>query len=158
MDRNTCLWGSYAVLAQKSKFFFTGDTAYCSVFKRIGAKYGPFDLAAIPIGAYAPRWFMKDVHNNPEEAIQIHKDLCTRQSVAIHWGTFPLADEDPIEPALELARVRDVLGMAQKEFSVVAHGETFQVGVAPLHDLATTRTDLYELYLDSLRAKLSSTS
>ncbi len=158
MDRNTCLWGSYAVLAQKSKFFFTGDTAYCSVFKRVGAKYGPFDLAAIPIGAYAPRWFMKDVHNNPEEAVQIHRDLCARQSVAIHWGTFPLADEDPIEPALELARMRDVLGVTQREFSAVAHGETFEVGTAPVHDLATVRTDLYELYLDSLRDKLSSNS
>lgn len=50
MDRNTCLWGSFAVLSNQSKFFFSGDTAYCPVFKRIGEVFGPFDLAAIPIG------------------------------------------------------------------------------------------------------------
>ena len=44
LDRNECLWGSYVVLSKKSKFFFAGDTAYCSLFKQIGAKYGPFDI------------------------------------------------------------------------------------------------------------------
>ncbi len=154
LDRNTCLWGSYAVLAQKSKFFFTGDTAYDPIFKHIGAKYGPFDLAAIPIGAYSPRWFMKDVHNNPEEALQIHKDLNAKQSAAIHWGTFPLADEDPIEPALELGRVRDIHGVSHKEFYTLAHGETVQLGEASAHDMATVRSDLYGVYLDSLRQEL----
>ncbi len=151
LDRNTSLWGSYLVLSRKARFFFTGDTAYDPIFKRIGAKYGPFDLAAVSIGAYAPRWFMKDVHNNPEEALQIHADLLARQSVAVHWGTFPLADEDPIEPALELARVRAIKGVSQKEFSTMAHGETVLVGEAPQHDLATVRSDLYGVYLDSLR-------
>ncbi len=152
-DRNTCLWGGYAVLSAKSRFFFTGDTAYCSVFQHVGAKYGPFDLAAVPIGAYSPRWFMKDVHNNPEEAVQIHRDLCARQSVAVHWGTFPLADEDPIEPALELARVRDVQGLPAREFSTLAHGETIELGATPKHDLATIRSDLYGAYLESLRGR-----
>ncbi len=152
-DRNTCLWGGYALLGPKSRFFFTGDTAYCSVFKHIGAKYGPFDLAAVPIGAYAPRWFMKDVHNNPEEAVQIHRDLCAKQSVGVHWGTFPLADEDPAEPALELARVRDVQGVLVSEFFTMAVGETVEVGQTPHHDLATVRSDLYGVYLDSLRTR-----
>ncbi len=93
-DRNTCLWGSYSVLSPTSRFFFTGDTAFdAQLFKTVGAKYGPYDLAAVPIGAYAPRWFMEHVHCNPEEAVQIHKDLRAKQSVGIHWATFRLTEE-----------------------------------------------------------------
>ncbi|GIY59077.1 n-acyl-phosphatidylethanolamine-hydrolyzing phospholipase D [Caerostris extrusa] len=69
------LWGSWCILGPKYKFFFAGDTGYCEVFKQIGRVHGPFDLSAIPIGAYEPRWFMKYQHVNPEEAVQIHLDV-----------------------------------------------------------------------------------
>jgi L-ascorbate metabolism protein UlaG (beta-lactamase superfamily) len=95
------------------------------VFKAIGDLYGPFDFAAIPIGAYKPEWFMKDVHCNPQEAIQIHKDLRSRRSAAIHWGTFPLADEHCVEPALELARCRDLAAVPFDQFFTMKHGDTF---------------------------------
>lgn len=161
-DRNTCLWGSFAVLSPQSKFYFTGDTAYCDLFRKIGATFGPFDLAAVPIGAYAPRWFMKDVHCNPEEAVRIHQDLQAKQSMAVHWGTFPMADEDYVEPALELARARDVLGVPSHSFFTVAHGETVdllcktsaKLGIAPhkpITDFATKYPDVYGIYLDQLR-------
>ena len=101
-DRNTTLWGSFVVLSDHARYFFAGDTAYCSVFQLIGQKYGPFDMASIPIGAYSPRWFLKDVHCNPEEAVRIHQDLRAKRSTAIHWGTFPMSHESFIEPALEL--------------------------------------------------------
>eukprot|EP01038_Epipyxis_sp_PR26KG_P012083 gene12083-16169_t len=153
-DRNTCLWGSFAVLSNSYRYFFTGDTAYCSVFKTIGQKYGPFHLAAIPIGAYAPRWFMKDVHCDPEEAVQIHQDLQSMQSVGIHWGTFPMADEDFIEPALELARCRNLAGLSSNNFFTMAHGETICAGGSSLYDFADSRSDLYELYINSLKLDL----
>ena len=86
--------------------------------------YGPFDMAAIPIGAYKPRWFMKDVHCDPTEAVMIHKDLRSKKSMAIHWGTYPLAEEDPIEPALELARARDLFSLSTNDFFTMRHGET----------------------------------
>ena len=73
MDKRTSLWGGYAVFTKKARFWFAGDTGYCPVFSQIGRKYGPFDLAAIPIGAYDPRSFMKAMHVNPGEAVQIHK-------------------------------------------------------------------------------------
>lgn len=73
LTRNTSLWGSWAVKGEKRSFWFGGDSGYCSVFKEIGEKYGPFDLAAIPVGAYEPRWFMKPQHVNPAEAVQMHK-------------------------------------------------------------------------------------
>ena len=64
-DDNKMLWGSWAVLGPKTRFWFGGDTGYCEAFKQIGDKYGPFDLAAIPIGAYQPNWFMKYQHVHP---------------------------------------------------------------------------------------------
>jgi N-acyl-phosphatidylethanolamine-hydrolysing phospholipase D len=53
--KNDSLWNSYVVLGKRSRLFFAGDTAYCNVFSLIGRKYGPFDLAFIPIGSYHPR-------------------------------------------------------------------------------------------------------
>lgn len=49
-DRNTSLWGSFVMSSMGKNFFFTGDTAYCPVFKQIGEKFGPFHFSAIPIG------------------------------------------------------------------------------------------------------------
>ena len=67
------LWGGYAVLGARQRFWFTGDTGYCSVFQEIGKRLGPFDLAAIPVGAYEPRDFMRPQHVNPREAVRIHQ-------------------------------------------------------------------------------------
>lgn len=124
-DRNTCLWGSFAVKSSTASVFFGGDSAYCDVFKHIGAKLGPFDLSLIPIGAYKPRYFMKDHHCDPAEAVQIHKDLQSKHSLAIHWGTFPLADEDVMEPALELGRARREAGVSSAEFFTLRLGDTY---------------------------------
>ncbi|XP_042898871.1 N-acyl-phosphatidylethanolamine-hydrolyzing phospholipase D isoform X2 [Parasteatoda tepidariorum] len=93
-DDNKVLWGSWCILGPKYRFFFAGDTGYCDAFKQIGRVHGPFDLSAIPIGAYEPRWFMKYQHVNPEEAVQIHSDVRSKRSLGIHWGTFNLANED----------------------------------------------------------------
>ncbi len=72
-DRMASLWGGYAVLGARQRFWFTGDTGYCSVFQEIGKRLGPFDLAAIPVGAYEPRDFMRPQHVNPREAVRIHQ-------------------------------------------------------------------------------------
>ena len=108
--------GLFAVKSSTANVFFGGDTAYCDVFKRVAERLGPFDLSLIPIGAYKPRYFMKDHHCDPTEAVQIHKDLQSTRSLAIHWGTFPLADEDVLEPALELGRARQEAGVTGAEF------------------------------------------
>ena len=72
-DRRKSLWCGWAVMGAAQRFWFAGDTGYCGVFKEIGEKYGPFDLSAIPIGAYNPRYFMKPQHVDPSEAVQIHQ-------------------------------------------------------------------------------------
>lgn len=147
MDKNTCLWGSFVMMSPSSKMFFTGDTAYCDVFKKIGELYGPIDLAAIPIGAYNPRWFMKDVHINPYEAVSIHKDLRAVQSVGIHWGTFPLTDEDIVEPALEAIRCRQLLGVGETQFFTMMNGETYVLGEVPSRTLEKDNKEMVEEYL-----------
>lgn len=92
-DRNKALWGSWTVIGPSKRFFFAGDTGYCSAFAEIGQMYGPIDLSFIPIGAYEPEWFMQPQHVNPEQAVQIHLDVKSKKSVGIHWGTFVLTDE-----------------------------------------------------------------
>ena len=80
-------------------------------------RFAPIDLAAIPIGAYEPRWFMQIMHVNPEEAVQIHQDLRARHSVAMHWGTFILTDEPLDEPPHRLAAARRAAGIPDRSSS-----------------------------------------
>jgi len=136
------------------KFFFAGDTGYDEkLFKAIGTHLGPFDFAALPIGAYRPDWFLSSVHIDPSEAIRVHREIGCKQSVGIHWGTFPLADEDYIEPPLELARARRLLSLSLSQFFTMRHGETWCVGGDPLYDFATLYPELLTEY-EALREGL----
>eukprot|EP00878_Enallax_costatus_P024765 GHUV01026450.1.p1 GENE.GHUV01026450.1~~GHUV01026450.1.p1 ORF type:complete len:360 (+),score=55.78 GHUV01026450.1:835-1914(+) len=89
-DRRATLWGGWAVLGPQLKFWFAGDTGYCPVFKEIGERLGPFDLSAIPIGAYQPRNFMRAQHIGPDEAVTVHKEVRSWRSIGIHCCTFCL--------------------------------------------------------------------
>lgn len=153
-DRNVTLWGSFAVKSSDKSFFFGGDTAYCSCFRIIGDLLGPFDLAAIPIGAYKPREYTRNVHCDPVEAVQIHKDLRARQSVGIHWGTYPLTDEDAIEPPLELRRAREESGLTAFDFFTLTMGQVISPGDTPSEDFATVNHDLYNLYMEQIWSRL----
>jgi len=97
-DANERLWASWAVLSSERKFYFAGDTGYFDGFKEAGQRLGPFDLAAIPIGAYVPPEIMKSVHTTPEEAVQAFLDLDARILLGTHWATFDLAEEPLDEP------------------------------------------------------------
>ena len=124
-DDNQTLWGGWVIRHPELSFFFAGDTGYSKDFADIRARFGGFDLAAIPIGAYAPRWFMQIMHLDPAEAVRVHQDVNARQSLAIHWGTFQnLTDESLYEPPLRLAEERRKAGLGESDFIVVKHGET----------------------------------
>ncbi|XP_074605731.1 N-acyl-phosphatidylethanolamine-hydrolyzing phospholipase D-like [Brevipalpus obovatus] len=123
-DDFTSLWGSWTFIGPKNRFFFTGDTGYCPVFKEIGQVYGPFTAAAIPIGAYAPRWFMSAQHVDPYQAVQIHQDLRSQSSMAIHWGTFALAFEYFMEPPVLLRQTLSEKNIPLSEFVAFKHGES----------------------------------
>ncbi len=124
-DRNQSLWGGWRLDHPALSFFFAGDTGYSQDFKDIRARLGPVDLAALPIGAYEPRWFMRASHVNPEEAVQIHLDLEAKRSVAMHWGTFILTDEPLDEPPHKLKEALHRLGVSEQNFRVMQHGETW---------------------------------
>ena len=98
------------------------------------------------------RWFLKDVHCDPAEAVQIHLNLKSKQSLAIHWGTFPLSDEDAVEPALELARSRKAANVTVDEFFTMAHGETLFFGEKPRHDFAVLQPSLLDEYVTYFEA------
>jgi len=121
---NDTLWAGWVVKIKEFKFFFLGDTGYTPLFKEIGKRLGPFDLCAIPIGAYEPRWFMKNQHISPEESLLIHKDANCKRSIGIHWGTFVLTDEPLDEPPRIIAELKPEMGIADDEFIVLQHGET----------------------------------
>ena len=96
-DRNRTLWASFAFASPTRKLWFGGDSAPGDVFREIGARAGPFDLALVGIGAYTPRAIMQASHATPEEAIGIARDIGAKAAVGMHWGSIMLTPEDPFE-------------------------------------------------------------
>ncbi len=124
-DTNATLWGGWVVEGEGLRIIHTGDTGYSKDFRDIGERFGGFDMAFIPIGAYAPRWFMQVMHLDVPEALQVRADLRAARAIGIHWGTFEaLADEPPDEPPAWLARQRAERGLRVDEFDVMKIGET----------------------------------
>jgi N-acyl-phosphatidylethanolamine-hydrolysing phospholipase D len=127
-DRHAVLWGGFAAQAQVAgeafSMFYTGDTGYSKDFAEIGQRFGGFDFAQIAVGCYLPRWFMQQQHVNEDEAVQIHKDVKSRFSLGVHWGSFRLCD-DPIESPIDgLPLARKKHGVADQAFVLFALGET----------------------------------
>ena len=96
-DRNRTLWASFAFTSPDKNLWFGGDSAPGDVFREIGARAGPFDLALVGIGAYTPRAIMQASHATPEEAIGIARDIGAKAAVGMHWGSIMLTPEDPFE-------------------------------------------------------------
>lgn len=123
-DRNETLWCGWVLVKNGKKFFFAGDTGYSKDFKMIGEEFGKMDLSMIPIGAYEPRWFMKSMHINPDEAVQIHLDVNSKKSVGMHWGTFILTDEPMKAPPKVLEIAKRKFQVEDEDFFLMKHGET----------------------------------
>jgi L-ascorbate metabolism protein UlaG (beta-lactamase superfamily) len=121
-DRNHALWGGFLIEVAGKRVFFAGDSGYGPHFEEIRRKLAPIDLALLPIGAYEPRWFMKDIHMNPEEAVQTHIDLGAAGSIAMHFGVFHLTAEGIDEPPARLARALASRGIPARDFRIVEVG------------------------------------
>ena len=102
--RNTSLWGGWFMKGPSLSLYHAGDTGYSKDFVMTRQRMGIPDVAFIPIGAYKPRWFMKNQHVNPAEAVQVALDLQVPRSFGMHWGTFILTDEAIEEPRMALAQ------------------------------------------------------
>ena len=123
-DANETLWGSWVVEQPRLRFFFGGDFGYSQDLADIGKRFDRIDLAALPIGAYEPRWFMRVMHVNPEEAVRAMREINARYAVAMLWGTFRHTDELLDEPPRKLAAALENAGVAPQRFFVMQHGET----------------------------------
>ena len=97
LDRDRTLWSSMALGSPETKVWFGGDTGYGAVFREIGERAGPFDLALVGIGAYEPRIIMEASHATPEEGVMIARDIGAKAAVGMHWGSIMLTPEDPFE-------------------------------------------------------------
>jgi N-acyl-phosphatidylethanolamine-hydrolysing phospholipase D len=123
-DDHKALWSSWAITGADRRFYFAGDTGYFSEFETIGQRLGPFDLVAVPIGAYEPRAMMRESHMNPEEALRAATDLRAVRAVAMHYGTFDLSDEPLLEPPLRFKEAAKGSSLADGAAWALNIGET----------------------------------
>lgn len=97
-DVNQTLWAGFVIAAPRHRIWFAGDTALGPVYKKdVAPRIGPVDTALVPIGAFLPRDFMRPVHTNPEEALELARIMGARAVIGMHWGTLPLGADKPKE-------------------------------------------------------------
>ncbi|MBW2290721.1 MAG: MBL fold metallo-hydrolase [Deltaproteobacteria bacterium] len=123
-DERRALWSSWAVTGPARRFYFGGDTGYFSGFEKIGKALGPFDLAALPIGAYEPKAMMEQSHLNPEQAVVAGMDVRARRLIGIHFGTFDLSDEPLDEPPRRMRAAGRENGFEDDQVWILNVGET----------------------------------
>ncbi len=123
-NRNDTLWGGYVIRAPEGVAYHSGDTAWGDHFAEIGARCGPIDWAMLPIGAYAPRWFMEPQHMDPDEAGRGFEALGARNLLAMHWGTFRLTDEAIGEPPERLRAWWQARGLPAERMWILDVGES----------------------------------
>jgi L-ascorbate metabolism protein UlaG (beta-lactamase superfamily) len=127
-DRRMALWCGFMLSTSGGRAYFAGDTGYGNggIFHEVRRRIGRPDLALIPIGAYAPRWFMSAQHTDPNEAVQILEDLEAARAVGIHWGVFQLTDERRDEPPELLLEALARRGIAENLFPAGEPGLSYE--------------------------------
>ena len=128
-DRRMALWAAFILETPDGKIYHIGDTGFHDGinYKALAQKHGKLRAAILPIGAYEPRWFMKDQHQNPDEAVQ-GAILCEAQTcVAHHWGTFQLTNEAIDAPQNELKTALATHGWDESRFLAPRPGETVSI-------------------------------
>ncbi len=123
-DTNTSWWGGYVVAHGDTRVYHSGDTAWFDGFAQIPERLGTPDLAILPAGAYAPRWFMRQQHLDPADAVRAFETLGARRFVAMHWGTFKLSDEGLADPPQVLREAWRARGLDESRLLIPAVGET----------------------------------
>jgi L-ascorbate metabolism protein UlaG (beta-lactamase superfamily) len=128
-DRNMSLWASFVIETPGGRIYFVGDSAYGDGghFRRARERHGPVRLAILPIGAYEPRWFMRDQHMNPAEAVQAFVDCGAEQALAHHYGTFQLTDEAIDAPLIALDAALMAAGISPERFHTPRPGQVRQI-------------------------------
>ncbi|MGI9430806.1 MAG: MBL fold metallo-hydrolase, partial [Myxococcota bacterium] len=123
-DERKALWASWAITGPERRVYFAGDTGLLPEFAAIGSEFGPFDLALIPIGAYEPIPMMQPVHLDPEEAVEAARLVRAERVLAIHFGTFDLADEPLGEPPVRFRAAAEAAARGPGSAWIFRIGET----------------------------------
>jgi L-ascorbate metabolism protein UlaG (beta-lactamase superfamily) len=128
-DRNKALWASFVLETPAGKIYVVCDSGYGegAHFRKVAAKHGPLRLAILPIGAYEPRWFMKDQHMNPADAVKALADCGAEQALAHHHGTFQLTDEAIDAPVTALGEALDEAKLPRERFVALKPGQVFEI-------------------------------
>jgi L-ascorbate metabolism protein UlaG (beta-lactamase superfamily) len=151
-DTNKGLWGGYVVRGSHA-FYHSGDTGYFDGFSAIGKTVGPIDVAALPLGAYEPRWFMHTQHMDPSGSLRAFEALGAKHLVGMHWGTFDLSDE-PLDGGVQvLKELIEGKQELQEKMHVLKHGGSLflngdTVNAYEAHDLTAcgplpSRTEVF---------------
>jgi L-ascorbate metabolism protein UlaG (beta-lactamase superfamily) len=124
-DRMHALWASFVIEAADRKIYCVGDTGFGdgATFARVAKRHPGLALALLPIGAYEPRWFMRNSHMNPEEAVAAMELSGTAQAFGHHWGTFRLTNEPVEQPLVDLAAALGRRAIAPAHFPALRPGE-----------------------------------
>jgi L-ascorbate metabolism protein UlaG (beta-lactamase superfamily) len=101
-DRNRTLWCGWVIAAEAGSIYFAADTGFGDFFREIAERFAPLRFAMLPIGAYEPEWFMGPIHMTPEQAVEAWSMLGSPETMAIHFGTFALADDGERAPVERL--------------------------------------------------------
>jgi L-ascorbate metabolism protein UlaG (beta-lactamase superfamily) len=127
-DRRMALWCAFVIETPDGAIYCIGDTGFGegAIFRDVREKHGAPRLTLIPIGAYAPRWFMKDYHINPAEAVKVFELCGARSAIAHHWGTFQLSDEAIEDPPDALRRALNEAGVEAARFRILRPGEVWE--------------------------------
>jgi L-ascorbate metabolism protein UlaG (beta-lactamase superfamily) len=126
-DRFSTLWGGFVLEIGERKIYFAGDSGYADHYSQTFERFGPMDLSLLPIGAYSPRGFMGFVHIDPKQAVQAHRDLHSRRSLAMHFGTFQQSAEAIDEPLELLAQERERAGLKEEDFVITEFGQPLTI-------------------------------
>ncbi len=128
-DRNKALWAAFVIATPGGRIFHVGDSGYGDGhhFRTARERHGPFRLAVLPIGAYEPRWFMRDQHMNPQEAVQAMADCGAELALAHHFGTFQLASESIDAPVEALKTACRENGIAEGRFRALQPGQVWDL-------------------------------
>jgi L-ascorbate metabolism protein UlaG (beta-lactamase superfamily) len=122
-DRDAALWAGHVLSGPAGVAYFAGDTAKGPHFQQVRDRFGPPRLALLPIGAYRPEWMMSRVHLSPEEALVAHRTLDAATSVAIHFGTFRIADDGQDEAPQRLEAALAAVTTQRPRFWILGFGE-----------------------------------
>lgn len=127
---NRRLWASWAVRTEGGRaVYFGGDSGFFPGYPEIGRRLGPFELVIMPVGAYEPRWFMRGAHMNPEEAVRAYREMGGQGVfIGMHWGTFRLTDEDPLEPPRRARAAWTEAELPEGRLALPGIGGTVRVG------------------------------